>query len=109
MYKEEMQEIVCSFLAKNPKTQFKFIQEDVENVLKCRGEVGKKLIISQDQQVVVEQIRISDEDAIMLMEIVYDLIVERVITPGIDSERLFWPFLTVTNKNKLKNIMINGR
>lgn len=108
MYKEEMREVVCGFLINNPKTQLKFIQEDVENVLKSRGEIGKKLIISQDQQVVVEHVRMSDEDAIMLMEILYDLIVERVLTPGFDSERLFWPFLTVTNMNKLKNIMQNG-
>lgn len=44
----------------------------------------------------------SDQDAMLINEVIYDLISERILTPGIDRSNLEWPFLSVTNMEKLK-------
>lgn len=44
----------------------------------------------------------SEEDIMLVQEVVWDLITERVLTPGSNSEQLAWPWLRVTDRGKLE-------
>jgi hypothetical protein len=47
--------------------------------------------------------RLSEKDFLLVNEVIWDLIVERAITPGFDQTNDDLPWLSITNKTILEN------
>lgn len=101
--KKEIQSIIVKFLEENPETQLASIRGSVEHVLRVKGEIGEKTEGNQySRRTWVE--RISDKDALLINEVIYDLLYSRVITPGLNRDNLELPWVHVSNKEKLKEL-----
>jgi hypothetical protein len=73
-------------------------------VLTERGEIGT-ITTGNQYYSTTRDVPLSDQDALLINEVVWDLIVERVITPGIDNLNNEWPWLHVSNMDKLKQML----
>jgi hypothetical protein len=101
MEKVEIRKEIIKFLEQTPYTQASAIRYHVESIMKERGEIGVKTTGDQFQRFTTE-VPISDSDALFISEVIYDLLAERIITPGVDRSNLKWPFLHVSNMERLK-------
>ncbi|NGQ95025.1 hypothetical protein G3578_07475 [Brevibacillus sp. SYP-B805] len=104
MTKEEVLQATLRFLKDNPKTQFAAIHENIKNILKARGEIGA-ITTGNQYYSTTQYVDISDSDAMLVNEVIYDLIIERVLTPGVDKHNLNFPFLTVTSMDRLNRFL----
>ncbi|MGF9946064.1 hypothetical protein ABEX44_22815 [Priestia megaterium] len=101
--KNEVQNIIIKHLEENPKTQLASIRHSVEHVLESRGITGKQ--VKGGQFLRTEWIeRISDEDALLINEVIYDLLYDRIITPGINASNLDLPWVHVSSREKLSTL-----
>jgi hypothetical protein len=100
--KKEVQDIIIGYLKKNPKTQIASIKGSVRNVLEERGLIGT---ITEERLGVTRTYKkyISDEDALLVNEVIYDLLYGRVITPGINESNQDLPWVHVSDMKKLQN------
>ncbi|MGW9126267.1 hypothetical protein ACWGPW_14785 [Paenibacillus chitinolyticus] len=100
MDKKEIEQEVLRYLEENPKTQASSIHGHIQGILRKRGKIGE--IKTGDQyHSVTRTVRISDDTVMTINEVIYDLIAVRILTPGINADNLEWPFLSVTNRDKI--------
>lgn len=87
MNKEEILEIIVSKLEQSPYTELS----------RLRGAV--KAEIDKSSDAVLDR-----KTALLINEVIYDLLYGRVITPGIDGPNIDLPWIHVSNPEKLAEI-----
>ncbi|MTI47052.1 hypothetical protein [Sporosalibacterium faouarense] len=85
MSKLEIRFIVLEFLKENPYTTIENIRNNVISAIKERG------------------LEASKNDVLLINTIIWDMIMNRILTPGIDENNLDLPYIHVSNMDKLKN------
>lgn len=100
MKKEEVLIETLRYLRNSPRTQVESIRGNIKSILQSRGEIGEITTGGQYLRT-TRYVDISNEDAMLINEVIYDLISERILTPGIDRNNIEWPWLSVTNMDKL--------
>lgn len=106
MNKNEMTKIILKYLQRHPKTQYGEVKHQVETELARRGITGQ--IQSRQGNVnMTRNVRISDDDALLINQVIWDLISERVLTPGINRDNFQWPFFHVSDMSKLDEKLSN--
>jgi hypothetical protein len=101
MDKKEVMLETIRYLISNPETQVAAIRQNIIRILTDRGEIGQITTGNQYMRT-TREVRISDRNALLINEIIWDLIMERILTPGINADNLEWPWLHVNDKEKLK-------
>ena len=81
--KKEIERIILNYLLKNPCTQCQYIINELNGSNR------------RDYK------RLSNEEAMLMNDVIFDFIVKRIITPGMNASNLEWPFLHVSNIDKL--------
>ncbi|NOU91160.1 hypothetical protein GC102_36350 [Paenibacillus sp. LMG 31460] len=104
MTKEEVLQATLRYLLKNDRTQLGAIRHNIEEILKSRGEAGE-ITTRGIGFTSTSYVRMSDTVAMLVNEVIYDLISERILTPGIDASNLELPFISVTNKEKINTFL----
>ncbi|MEK5055880.1 hypothetical protein MHH96_21040 [Niallia sp. FSL K6-0212] len=102
--KNEVEYIIAKHLESNPKTQIAAIRNVVEDKLREQGVIGKQSIGNQYYTKTWEE-RISNKDALLINEVFYDFLYGRIITPGIDSLNNDFPWVHVSDPEKLKKYL----
>ena len=100
--KEEILQLILNYLEENHKTSMGAIHGHVEHILTDKGLIGAITTGNQYMRT-TEFKRIPDDVAMGINEVVYDLIVLRILTPGMDRDNLEWPWLTVTGPDRIKD------
>src|SRR5699024_3640478 len=102
--KEQVMKSIVEYLVENSKTSIDNIRSSIYAGLKEEGVIGR--ITEREHGMTTTFDRsISDEDALLINECIYDLLYDRVITPGANSDELNLPFVHVTDKNKLDSYL----
>lgn len=83
-----------------PTTEFRRLTNAVAALAAERGILGPDRTVGPGL-VSLSEARLSNSDETILQEVVWDLIVERVITPGLDAMNPNWPWLRMTERGKL--------
>lgn len=101
MNKNEIEQIILSHLQTSPQTQLAAIRHSVEKELEKQGKCGE--IVTRSGSVTHTRYEpMSKETAMFINEIIWDLIIERILTPGIDSANPSLPWISVTNLDKFQ-------
>ena len=83
-----------------PTTQFRSLVNAVARLAAERGIMGTDRTVGPGL-VSLSEPRLSNGDETDLQEVVWDLIVERVLTPGTDGSNPEWPWLRMTKRGRL--------
>ncbi|MED3710020.1 hypothetical protein P4502_12380 [Peribacillus frigoritolerans] len=102
--KDEVMVIMANALLNNHVNSINSLKENVKQVLRKRGIIGP-VSESRGGGTVHYDRRISNEDALLINECVYDLLYGRVITPGMDEANLDLPWIHVSNVKKLRTYL----
>ncbi|MCQ2010558.1 hypothetical protein NOM01_11075 [Sporolactobacillus sp. STSJ-5] len=103
--KKEVQHIIAHYLNDHEKTQFGSLIDSVKKVLEDKGQIGEITEHRGSLLTVTHYENISNEDALLINDVIYDFLYERIITPGIDRNNLELPFLHVSDKEKLNKYL----
>ena len=87
-----------------PATDFQRLQNAVAALAAERGVIGPERTVGPGL-VSFSEPKLSNSDETILQEVVWDLIVERVLTPGLDAMNPEWPWLRMTDRGRR---MANG-
>jgi hypothetical protein len=87
-----------AFLA-GPTTDFRRLANAVAGLAAERGMLGSNRTVGPGLTSFSEP-RLSNSDETDLQEVVWDLIVERVLTPGLDAMNPQWPWLRMTERGR---------
>ncbi|WP_339292453.1 hypothetical protein MKY48_05400 [Paenibacillus sp. FSL W8-0187] len=99
--KEEVCKDILNILKKQPSNSVDSIQGHFFNELQERNLVGTV----KNGTTTTYGIPMPQSDIMLINEVIYDLIVERVITPGRDSYNKGMPYFSVTNNEKLEEMI----
>jgi hypothetical protein len=102
--KVEVQRIIARHLDSNQKTQMAAMRDAVERELERQGIIGEKTEGNQYMRRTWTE-RISDHDALLTNEVIYDFLYGRIITPGYDSANRDLPWVHVSDNEKLKEYL----
>ena len=97
-----LKKFVLEVIKKTPELQFAHIQHGVENLVAqnksfpSREESAKAGVDHSYYQ----RGRLNPVDILNISQIVWDLIVDRVLTVGVDTSNMEWPFLRITEFGK---------
>ncbi len=80
-----MELIILEYLKENPYTNIIEVRDHTTKALQMRG------------------VEIDDNTVLLINSIIWDLICERILTPGKNMDNLDLPFIHVDNMDKLKN------
>lgn len=101
LIKSEVMSIIVEHLKENPRTQTTTIRREVTQRLYDENIIGT-ITVRQGMMSETFERRISDEDALLINECIYDLLYARIITPGANAGNLELPSLHVSDKEKLE-------
>lgn len=99
MDKTSLRKLALEVLIKAPTTRFESLKKAAAELADGRGSQGASRTGGPGVTYFSEP-RLSHEDETDLQEIVWDLIVERVLTPGMDAMNPQWPWLRMTERGK---------
>lgn len=102
--KEQVMKEIAEHLTENPKTSIDRIRSSIYARLNSEGIIGRITERGHGMTTTFDR-DISDEDALLINECVYDLLYDRTITPGANSDQLNLPLVHVTDNSKLKKIL----
>jgi hypothetical protein len=102
--KKQVQNIIARYLDANPRTQIPALKMSVEDKLKSDGVIGQMARSEQNYTQFWEE-RISDEDALLINEVIYDFLYGRIITPGYNRDNLDLPWVHVSRPEELKKYL----
>ncbi len=91
----ELHSLVLETFKKKPETQYIGLCSDVANLA-----IEKKIVSNNKQIGSIGGFCLGDKDEDRVREIIWDLIVERVVTIGINSSNPEWPHLKLTDYGK---------
>lgn len=97
--KRIFQSLVLEVLKKTPRTQATSIINDVERLVKERDLLpSREDCIQHDLDYhYYEQGELNPVDRFTILEVIWDLIAERILTPGIDQSNVNFPFVSLTS------------
>ncbi|MBU8878763.1 hypothetical protein BGM26_07130 [Bacillus sp. FJAT-29790] len=102
--KEKVMRDIAKYLMKNPKTDTNAMRYVIYNELREEGIIGRVTDRKYGGTSAYDKI-VSDEDALLINECIYDLLYSRVITPGVNAHELSLPFIHVSDVEKLKEYL----
>jgi hypothetical protein len=95
---ELLRSLILEHLKKSPQTQFSYIQTAVRDLLAKQGAFPSEDECKKNglDYTFYRGKQLNPQDQNVIRDIVWDLIVERVLTIGSDTANTAWPFLRVT-------------
>lgn len=99
MDKEILRKLTLEAFRRTPETQFESLKRSVagsaeeRGLLGTRGAAGSRISYPSEPQLSMQ----TQSD---LLEVLWDLIVERAVTPGRDAFNAEWPWLRMTERGK---------
>ena len=104
LVKEQVIKSIAEHLKGNPKTSIDNIRNSIYAGLREKGVIGRVSERKHGMTTTFDR-DISDEDALLINECIYDLLYSRAITPGVNRDNLDLPHLHVTDKSKLEKYL----
>lgn len=98
--KREIESLVANYLKNYPQTEIGYVRQFIETVLAERGIVDSKETDGGSYSI-TREITLSDRNALLINEVIYDFLYSRIISPGINKKNLDLPYIHVSNKEKL--------
>lgn len=102
--KEDIFRMIVKHLDVFPLTSIEAIREVIRSSLNQRGLIGG---ITKQTGAATYNRKISDQDIQLINDCICDLLKSRVIQPGINDDNLDLPWISVSDKEKLK-AMVNS-
>lgn len=99
MDKASLRKLALQAFVRSPTTQFESLKKAVAELADGRGSQGASRPGGPGITYFSEP-RLSHENETDLQEVVWDLIVERVLTPGADAMNPQWPWLRMTENGR---------
>lgn len=101
MEKNEVLRITLECLKENPRTQESYIVSHFDKLLREQGKVGT---VTKGNMwfSTISDLAFPDDVRLMINEVIWDLVIERIITPGMNALNIEWPWLRVTDMDKLE-------
>ncbi len=100
--KEKVMRDIAKHLIENPKTDISAMRYVIYNDLREKGIIGR-INESRHGGSITYDKEVSDEDALLINECIYDFLYSRVITPGVNANELSLPFVHVSDMEKLED------
>lgn len=91
---DEIRNLILEYLKKNAETQYSSICNGVAQIAVNRGIAPNPQPNTAIQGATYS---LDDHDSELVREIIWDLIIERILTIGVDSTNPNWPFLKLTS------------
>ncbi|MFD2168496.1 hypothetical protein [Tumebacillus lipolyticus] len=101
MTKDEILRETLLFLQENPETSIDSIHSNIKNILAKQEKYGTVTTGNQFMRT-TQFVDLTNEVALNINVVIWDLIAERVLTPGVDRSNLKFPWVHVSDKEKLK-------
>lgn len=102
--KPELMKLISEYLLQEQFYQIDHIHSYVEQYLRDNRVIGE-MVDAQPMMRTSYNRRISNEDALLINECIYDLIFERALTPGFNRDSLELPFIHLSNKDVLNKYL----
>lgn len=102
--KKEAFNLLGKILKEEPKTQMAKVFLSVKDILKSRGDIGKRTVKESNLRISGD-VKLHETDYLLINECFYDLLYGRVITPGIDESNGELPWIRLSNEENLKKYM----
>ncbi len=99
MDKAMLRSLALEALLAAPTTKFRRLTNAVAALAAERSVLGPDRTVGPGL-VSFSEPRLSNSDETILQEVVWDLIVERVLTPGADAMNPEWPWLRMTERGR---------
>ena len=110
MDREVLRPLALEALLADPMTEFRFLVNAVARLAADRGVSGLVFAVdSGSERIPLSGPTLSREDMTVLQEVVWDLIVDRVVTPGADAMHPNWPLLRLTERGRQTAVEELGR
>ena len=106
--KAKLRGLALEAFIRAPTTQFESLKKAVTKLADERGSQGASHAGGPGMTYFSEP-RLSPKDETDLQEVVWDLIVERVLTPGADAMNPEWPWLRLTERGRQAALKELGR
>ncbi|MEF2094750.1 hypothetical protein V3595_08775 [Bacillus sp. CFBP9009] len=102
--KEDIFRMIVKHLDVFPLTSLEAIKEVIRSSLKQRGFIGG-ITKQTGAAPVIYNRKISDQDIQLINDCIRDLLNSRVIQPGINDDNQDLPWISVSDKEKLKTLV----
>ncbi len=99
MHREVLRPLALEALLAAPTTEFRHLVNAVARLAAGRGIPGPEYTAGPER-IPLSGPTLSHDDMTTLQEVVWDLIVDRVITPGADALNPQWPLLRMTERGR---------
>ncbi len=99
MDKAVLRRLTLEAFRAGPTTQFRSLVNAVSGLAAERGMLGPDRTVGPGL-IPLSEPRLPKGDETDLQEVVWDLIVERVLTPGMDAMNPEWPWLRMTERGR---------
>ena len=110
MDREVLRPLALEALLADPTTEFRYLVNAVARLAADREIPGPEFTAnSGSERISLSGPTLSRDDATTLQEVVWDLIVDRVITPGADALNPQWPLLRMTERGRRAAVGELGR
>ena len=101
MDREVLRPLALEALLADPTTEFRYLVNAVARLAADREIPGPEFTAnSGSERIPLSGPTLSRDDATTLQEVVWDLIVDRIITPGADAMSPKWPSLRMTERGR---------
>jgi len=97
--KAVLRRLTLEALVAEPTTQCRNLANAVAKLAAERNILGPDRTLGPGL-IPLSEPRLPNDDETALNEVVWDLVVERVLTPGIDASNSGWPWLRMTKRGK---------
>ena len=102
--KDEVLKLFANHLSDNKYSSIYNLKSLIERQMTSQGIIGEITEGNSMYRTTFNR-RISDEDALLINECIYDLLYTRVITPGNNADNLELPWIHVSDDEKLKELL----
>lgn len=106
--REMLRPLALEALLAAPTTEFRYLVNAVARLAADRGIRGPEYTAGPDR-IPLSGPTLSHGDMTILQEVVWDLIVDRIVTPGADALNPQWPLLRMTERGRQTAIVELGR
>lgn len=101
MDREALRPLALEALLATPTTEFRHLVNAVARLAADREIPGPEFTAnSGSERISLSGPTLSRDDATTLQEVVWDLIVDRIVTPGADAAYPNWPLLRMTERGR---------
>lgn len=98
MDKSTIRQLVLESLLDKSETQLQEVNLAVVERANEHGLTRQQDMPGGGQQIGGRPSRLSKEDGALVVEVIWDLIIDRQLTPGVDADNANWPWLRMNDR-----------